>query len=181
MDVENNVSVDNKMEVEESETEVRRSEADDSNTEEIKVFSTDKLQQQEEVAPFEEPPGPYICKFCKEEYKSWATLTRHFITPHLFKCEFCDLVFNRRSVLEDHTNMLHDLVGLIDSTQCGLCVETFSRSSTLARHITAPHNFPCKKCEKKFQAKDVLDKHNHVCPNKHLVVEEEVPEKKSKC
>jgi len=151
-----------------------------TNTNHLEDQNLDNSQSQQEVVEFEEPAGPYICKFCHEEYKSWGTLTRHFITPHLFKCDFCDLIFNRRSNLEDHTNMLHDLVGLIDSTHCGMCGETFSRSSTLARHIAAPHNFPCRKCEKKFQSKPALTKHNQVCPNKHLVIEEEEPEKKTK-
>lgn len=176
-DVENNeVSEGNN----EDEKSPQSNEADKSVVEsshlDNQTLENDQLK--EKMAEFEEPPGPYICKFCKEEYKSWGTLTRHFITPHLFKCEFCDLVFNRRSTLEDHTNMLHGLVGLIDSTHCSMCGETFSRSSTLARHIAAPHNFPCKKCEMKFQSKLALSKHNSVCPNKHIVIEEEEPEKK---
>ena len=31
----------------------------------------------------------------QEEFKNWGILTRHFITPHLFQCKFCDLKFNR--------------------------------------------------------------------------------------
>ena len=32
------------------------------------------------------------------------------MTPHLFKCSFCLLAFNRTTTLEDHVNAVHDLV-----------------------------------------------------------------------
>jgi len=110
-----------------------------------------------------EPIGPFVCELCTEVYKLWSQLLKHLWIPHLFKCEYCQLSFNRNTKLEDHVNTVHDLVGLIDSTQCGMCGETFGRSSTLARHINSPHNFPCARCGKSFQAKAVLNKHKQNC------------------
>ena len=116
----------------------------------------------------EEPKGPFVCQLCTEVHKLWGPLFKHLWIPHLFKCEYCELSFNRNTKLEDHVNTVHDLVGLIDSTQCGLCGETFGRSSTLARHINSPHNFPCSQCGKCFQSKSMLNKHRLNC-SKFLV------------
>jgi len=116
----------------------------------------------------EEPKGPFVCQLCTEVHKLWGPLFKHLWIPHLFKCEYCELSFNRNTKLEDHVNTVHDLVGLIDSTQCGLCGETFGRSSTLARHINSPHNFPCNQCGKCFQSKSMLNKHRLNC-SKFLV------------
>ena len=43
-------------------------------------------------------------------YNQPHLVTRHFVTPHLFKCSFCLLAFNRTTTLEDHVNAVHDLV-----------------------------------------------------------------------
>ena len=79
--------------------------------------------------------GPFVCDVCQEVHRQFASLLRHLQFPHLFKCEYCNKKFNRVTKLEDHMNTQHDLVGLIATTQCGLCGETFNRSSSLARHI----------------------------------------------
>jgi len=42
--------------------------------------------------------------------KDPSVLGRHFVTPHLFKCGFCLLAFNRTTTLEDHVNAVHDMV-----------------------------------------------------------------------
>merc|ERR1712130_1054558 len=65
--------------------------------------------------------------------------------------------------LEDHTNKTHNLVGLIEVTQCGLCGESFARSSSLARHVAAAHPFPCHTCDATFQTKAALKRHAAVC------------------
>jgi len=118
-------------------------------------------QQKENIG--KEPIGPFVCELCTEVHKLWSQLLKHLWIPHLFKCEYCQLSFNRNTKLEDHVNTVHDLVGLIDSTQCGMCGETFGRSSTLARHINSPHNFHCVQCGKSFQSKAVLTKHKQKC------------------
>ena len=105
------------------------------------------------------PKGPFVCATCHETINTWLSLTKHLWQPHLFKCEYCSFAFNRNTKLEDHTNKTHNLVGLIEVTQCGLCGESFARSSSLARHVTAPHPFPCSLCEAKFQTKSALNKH----------------------
>ena len=113
--------------------------------------------------PGETPSGPFNCSTCGETINTWIALTKHLWQPHLFKCEYCDFAFNRNTKLEDHTNKTHNLVGLIEVTQCGLCGESFARSSSLARHVAAPHPFPCNSCEATFQTKAALKRHTAVC------------------
>lgn len=55
---------------------------------------------------------------------------------------------------------------LMFGPQCCWCGECFSRSSSLARHITTPHTFPCNHCQMKFTLKTNLGKHKAACPNK---------------
>jgi len=126
------------------------------------------LKWKKSQAQEEEPEGPFVCQQCSETFKQWSPLLKHLWTPHFFKCEYCPLAFNRNTKLEDHVNATHDLVGLIDSTKCGLCGETFARSSTLARHINSPHNHKCFNCEKSFQTKAVLKKHQLGCAMFHV-------------
>ena len=45
------------------------------------------------------------------------------------------------------------------------------------RHIKAPHDFECKKCDKKFVTVAFLRKHLPVCPNKHLPSDDSDDEK----
>ena len=111
----------------------------------------------------ETPSGPFNCNTCRETVNTWIALTKHLWQPHLFKCEYCDFAFNRNTKLEDHTNKTHNLVGLIEVTQCGLCGESFARSSSLARHVAAPHPFPCHSCEATFQTKVALKRHAAAC------------------
>jgi uncharacterized C2H2 Zn-finger protein len=113
--------------------------------------------------PGETPSGPFNCSTCSETINTWIALTKHLWQPHLFKCEYCDFAFNRNTKLEDHTNKAHNLVGLIEVTLCGLCGESFARSSSLARHVAAPHPFPCNSCEATFQTKAALKRHTAVC------------------
>jgi len=124
--------------------------------------------------------GPFICKFCKEEFKNWSILTSHFVTPHIFKCKFCELAFNRKTSMEDHENEFHDPVSLLDSTQCPICGEKYVRPSTLARHLQAPHDWECRKCDRKFTTRALLNKHVHVCPNKKMKLPDSDEEKPAK-
>ena len=115
------------------------------------------------VKPGDTPSGPFNCNTCRETINTWIALNKHLWQPHLFKCEYCDFAFNRNTKLEDHTNKTHNLVGLIEVTQCGLCGESFARSSSLARHVAAPHPFPCNNCEATFPTKAALKRHSAVC------------------
>ena len=109
--------------------------------------------------PGKDPIGPFRCNTCAETVNTWGGLVKHSWQPHLFKCTYCDFAFNRNTKLEDHSNKTHNLVGLIDITQCGLCGETFARSSSLARHVAAPHPYLCPHCEASFQTVAALKKH----------------------
>ena len=47
------------------------------------------------------------------------------------------------------------------------------------RHAKAPHDFECKKCDKKFVTVAFLRKHLPVCPNKHLPSDDSEDEKET--
>ena len=88
-----------------------------------------------------------------------GTFKKHLKTKHTFKCELCKLVFNRETKLDDHLNLIHDYIGHIEPTRCGMCGDVFTRSSILARHVSSPHLFPCPDCDMQFQTEKSRKKH----------------------
>ena len=68
-----------------------------------------------------------------EKFSITGAFRKHQRTKHIFKCNFCDLVFNRATKLDDHMNNIHDYVGHIEPTQCGLCGDVFRRSSLVMK------------------------------------------------
>ena len=90
---------------------------------EIQVLNIDRTDKRvSTIRTYEEqmkPTGPFICEFCRQEFRSWGVLTRHFTSPHIFQCDYCELNFNEKLVLENHVNQSHGsyLVGHIDSTK----------------------------------------------------------------
>jgi len=101
-----------------------------------------------------------ICNLCGEVFNLIGSYKKHSKTKHIFKCDFCELIFNRATKLDDHMNTAHDFVGHIEPTQCGLCGDVFRRSSLLARHISSPHTFSCGECDMRFQSEKSLNKHH---------------------
>ena len=122
--------------------------------------------------------------WCWIYYKKWITYT-HFICSWVkkpFKCEFCDLSFARKAVLDNHTAAVHEqrkpficnifsksfkLKGKLTrhtsevherktSLQCRICDRSYTRKQKLNAHIEAIHEekkFDCKLCGAKYGSK----------------------------
>ena len=57
----------------------------------------------------------------------------------------------------------------------------FCLKNIFFRHLQAPHDWECRKCDRKFTTRALLSKHMHVCPNKKMKLPGNRPEVYNTC
>lgn len=91
--------------------------------------------------------SPYICDYCKREYKFRKHIVSHMYKVHsnlpkIHNCGYCPMSFRTRTQREDHENSAHTRKR---PYQCLLCCSlAFTSKSNLRRHNKYHHKNPSK-------------------------------------
>ena len=123
------------------------------------------------------------CRFCDKQFSVQRYLDTHVKVKHTktetFQCENCDKTFNQKKHLKRHIETIHglqkpDIVNFKSSPRnhiCNICGSIFNRADNLTRHMKSAHvpnvkDFTCIYCEKKFDRKWNLSRHERRCSSK---------------
>lgn len=107
----------------------------------------------------------YECHYCNTPQNK---LEEHIISMHpheplIFRCHFCDNMYQKLSTLKDHVYKLHKLRRSIPCDECGI---VFSLKCRLKDHKMKAHseerNFVCTYCNARFKLKNNLKLHMRV-------------------
>ncbi|KAM6951492.1 uncharacterized protein FYW47_015004 [Aplochiton taeniatus] len=106
--------------------------------------------------------GPFVCMYCKKNYRELASLIRHERT-HTgdlpFHCSKCPKRFNRHIDLVSHERKHTGEKPFL----CWECGRAFSTNEILKRHMERhscqEKSYACPQCERTFWAKKTVDVH----------------------
>ena len=121
-----------------------------------------------------------MCIYCDMEFSVQRYLDTHVKEIHTqkqsFKCDECDERFKQQRNLKRHLETVHGhlgakyikLSGKKKTNACDICGTNFSRADNLDEHIKRAHfiqieMFTCPFCEKKFDRKWNLKRHESKC------------------
>lgn len=112
---------------------------------------------------------PFQCKFCPQSFVMNTLLIKHEKLEHCsnttrstskrLECQFCDRIFASRGGLEWHTEVKH---GPKITHECDICLNRFSNSGTLIKHMKRHREFKpliCVICEKECPSMVHLQEH----------------------
>ena len=122
----------------------------------------------------------FQCKFCEKDFRVQRYLDTHIKVHHTekqsFKCDNCDKTFTQKEHLKRHEETVHgqekkghlNLTGEKTKNTCEFCGTNFTRIDNLNEHIKRAHLeenkiFTCRNCEKKFDRKWNLKRHEQKC------------------
>lgn len=116
----------------------------------------------------------YACKVCGKEFTDRSSGIRHEKShveesKPLFRCNFCENSFSRKSQLKKHKLKSHpamateaDKLAETKIYECQKCKAVFKTQSKLDQHLrvhTGDKSFKCDKCDKAFSRKTNLQLH----------------------
>ena len=131
----------------------------------------------------------HLCKLCEKCFETNLELTTHLKTFHKKKtyvCEKCGKAFPSWAGKSNHKTFMRcqpeESVGTTEeklkSHKCDMCSKTFTRKSSLDRHVKTIHeigptgqnekNFECGTCGKEFESETELENHIENVHNKIL-------------
>ncbi|XP_065076226.1 uncharacterized protein LOC135699797 isoform X2 [Ochlerotatus camptorhynchus] len=142
----------------------------------VKTFDSRELLMEHirETHQGDPPLKSCICQTCSKDLKTVTLLRIHILVVHMgimpFVCQHCNAEFSTRHWLLKHLEKEHSEIALY---KCPSCDESFTTESRMTEHKDKVHAqleiefdpqsgksvYPCGKCEKKLESKDVLDKH----------------------
>ncbi|KRT84467.1 zinc finger protein [Oryctes borbonicus] len=112
---------------------------------------------------------PHVCVVCDKKFSHSRNLLEHQLTYHSAmisgaylenQCSICKKVFGKKSTLENHIHVKHDLK--LKPHMCDKCGKCFSTNTKLILHYrthTGFKPFGCEFCEKTFRTKELLNEH----------------------
>ncbi|XP_059475296.1 GDNF-inducible zinc finger protein 1-like isoform X1 [Neocloeon triangulifer] len=104
----------------------------------------------------------FFCDQCNARYKNRPSLQKHLVKKHEkivdnFECDECPETFDKKILLTQHKERLHNL---IKNYLCQVCGEGLSNPQSLkihvARHVNKEKKFCCEHCDARFTRKDKL-------------------------
>ena len=138
-----------------------------------------KKHEDEINEQYKDKGSPFPCNICEKVLYSSQLLKNHLQFMHTLlkdeventrknlgvklkkaiKCQFCDNVFNFRSTLSNHVNVVHNGT----TYSCEFCGKVSSSANNLKLHIEAIHKrstkTPCEICGKVFRDRTVMKFH----------------------
>ncbi|XP_055618887.1 zinc finger protein 423-like [Toxorhynchites rutilus septentrionalis] len=131
----------------------------------------------EHMKQFHQSDPPMVkceCPKCAKDLKTLTLLRIHILVVHLghlpFVCQYCEAAFSSRHWLLKHVEKDHSEQV---TYKCPACDESFNSEQKLTLHQDQLHSqpqfefdpntglalFPCTKCDKKLESKDLHEKH----------------------
>ena len=119
----------------------------------------------------------FVCTKCDSKFKQRKNLNAHMRTVHstnpskedywqdipkeTFKCETCGTIFTRKSSLQQHVKVKHEVQNLFE---CDHCKNKFRYKKNLEQHILEKHGskvikFECPDCGNLFNQKRNMERH----------------------
>ena len=105
-----------------------------------------------------------MCFYCETVFDSEVqTIEHHFQNhikklPYLFKCDFCDEIFNSLKSIEAHCQAVHDTNYMF---KCNQCDKTFAQHTKLVQHLITHKEVP--KVRKKVTTPSICDTCGYSC------------------
>ncbi|XP_053622795.1 zinc finger protein 497-like [Plodia interpunctella] len=105
----------------------------------------------------------FTCLTCSFKTKQRPVLRKHrqFHEGKKFSCKYCEKEFTKSTTYFTHVRLRH----ACELSWCDLCGEFFISAKGVENHKNLSHNmaeeFPsaCRKCEKRFQSDEALERH----------------------